>query len=58
MPEQPEEYHIRSTYYSPNNRLPVLVYRDVLPKPYDESTTTEFLTKNGWERRVSRSACL
>ncbi|ETS85619.1 hypothetical protein PFICI_03644 [Pestalotiopsis fici W106-1] len=51
MSVRPEEYHIPSTDYSPNNRLPVLVYRNVLPKPHDEAHTKEFLEKSGWERR-------
>lgn len=36
----------------PNSRLPVLCYRQVLPKPYDEESTTKFLTSNRWEKRV------
>ncbi|KAH7009860.1 hypothetical protein EDB80DRAFT_891995 [Ilyonectria destructans] len=35
----------------PNNRLPVLHYRGVLPEPYTEETATQFLTSNKWEKR-------
>ncbi|KAI1868796.1 hypothetical protein JX265_006775 [Neoarthrinium moseri] len=54
----PEKYYILSTDYSPNNRLPVLIYRNVLPKPHDEACTKEFLERNGWERRGTWGAIL
>ncbi|KAG7140540.1 hypothetical protein HYQ45_002703 [Verticillium longisporum] len=48
---QPEQYHIKPTAHCPNNVLPVLVYRDVLPRPHNAATTSEALEKYGWEKR-------
>lgn len=49
---QPMEYFVLpSTHFVPNNPLPVLVYRQVLPTPVHEVTTTPFLEKNKWERK-------
>ena len=42
----PETYYLPPTEYVPNNRVPVLVYRDRLPRPHAEASTTEFLEKN------------
>ncbi|KAH8896208.1 hypothetical protein GQ53DRAFT_680844, partial [Thozetella sp. PMI_491] len=44
-------YFLRPALDAPNNRLPILHYRDVLPKPHSEESTTEFLTSNKWEKR-------
>ncbi|KAM0326599.1 hypothetical protein ACHAQA_006468 [Verticillium albo-atrum] len=48
---QPEQYHIKPTAHCPNNVLPVLVYRNVLPLPYNEATASEVLEAHGWEKR-------
>lgn len=45
---QPEVYYCSQTPYVPNSRLPVLIYRDVLPKPYSEQTAAQSLEKNEW----------
>ncbi|ORY61369.1 uncharacterized protein BCR38DRAFT_439984 [Pseudomassariella vexata] len=47
----PEQYHIKPTPHCPNNRLPVLVYRGVLPTPLDEGTASEALQLNGWVKK-------
>ncbi|OBR15050.1 Cupin domain protein [Colletotrichum higginsianum IMI 349063] len=46
-----EHFVLPPTDYVPNNRLPVIVYRDVLPKPPAEESTTEFLETNKWEKK-------
>lgn len=51
LKSQPEQYYIKPTAHCPNNVLPVLVYRDVLPRPHNEVTTSEALEKYGWEKR-------
>ena len=49
----PETYTILSTAHVPNSPLPYLVYRNVLPKPYEVEAITEFIhSKSGWRRRV------
>lgn len=47
-----ECYLLPPTEDAPNSRLPILVYRNVLPHPRTEETATEFLTTHRWERRV------
>lgn len=42
----------------PNSTLPVLHYQNVLPQPWTEDTTTEFLTSHGWVKRVRFNECL
>lgn len=51
MAPEPEEYRIPQNEYAPNSRLPVLIYRDVLPLPLSEDKTTEFLESHDWEKR-------
>ncbi|KAL2863192.1 cupin domain-containing protein [Aspergillus lucknowensis] len=48
MAAQPEIYFCEPTRYVPNSQLPVLVYRDVLSKPYDEETIQTQLEGNRW----------
>ncbi|KAL2276180.1 hypothetical protein FJTKL_01342 [Diaporthe vaccinii] len=43
--------HLPATADAPNNRLPVLHYRNVLPSPVSEDSTIKFLTANEWEHR-------
>lgn len=50
-------YLLPSTADAPNNPLPVVHYRGVIPQPSDEAATTAFLTGNGWEKRVRFEAC-
>ena len=52
MTAEPETYYFPSTGFAPNNRLPVLVYRGVLPDPINEESTTDFLTMNKWHKLV------
>ncbi|KAL6890916.1 hypothetical protein GGI43DRAFT_415122 [Trichoderma evansii] len=51
MPPSVECYLLPPTNDVPNNQLPVILYRDVLPEPRNEETTTNFLTAYGWEKR-------
>ncbi|KAJ4855288.1 cupin domain-containing protein [Trichoderma breve] len=46
-----ECYLLGPTNDAPNSRLPVIHYRNVLPQPQTEETTTQFLTRTGWEKR-------
>ncbi|KAI5459341.1 hypothetical protein BGZ63DRAFT_491549 [Mariannaea sp. PMI_226] len=46
--DKPEVYRLTQTDFVPNSRLPVIVYRNVLPRPLDETSTTQFLEKNEW----------
>ncbi len=48
MAAHPESYFFEQTEFAPNSKLPVLVYRGVLPIPYDEETTTQHVEKNSW----------
>lgn len=50
---EPEIYRVQRTKHCPNNILPILVYRKVLPEPYDEVTASEFLQANEWVKQVS-----
>lgn len=50
----PEQYFLLPTKHSPNNTLPALVYRNVLPVPYNEATTTDTLTNHNWIKKVRR----
>ncbi|OAL53980.1 hypothetical protein IQ07DRAFT_619221 [Pyrenochaeta sp. DS3sAY3a] len=45
---QPETYSILPNRHAPNSELPVLIYRNCLPSPHSEETTTKFLESNGW----------
>jgi uncharacterized protein YjlB len=47
-----ECYLLLPTNDVPNNKLPVILYRDVLPEPRNEETTTRFLTAYGWDKGV------
>lgn len=47
-PSKPEEYYFRPTSHVPNSRLPVLVYRDVLPPEPTAESTREALERNAW----------
>ena len=52
MASHVEHFVLPPTPYVPNNKLPVIVYRDVLPKPHSEESTTAFLEANKWEKKV------
>lgn len=49
----PEQYVLPATKYCPNNEMPVLIYRNVLPSPRTEKVVQEWIEKNGWLRAVS-----
>ncbi|KAL4882650.1 hypothetical protein BJY04DRAFT_38251 [Aspergillus karnatakaensis] len=51
MPSHPDTYYLPPTAHVPNNPLPVLHYRDVLPHPRTEEQATKFLTAHKWEKR-------
>lgn len=46
--QMPEEYRFTPTSHVPNSRLPVLVYRGVLPDEPTAASTREALEKNLW----------
>ncbi|KAL4906963.1 hypothetical protein BDW74DRAFT_176560 [Aspergillus multicolor] len=46
-----DTYFLPPTPHAPNNLLPVLHYRNVLPPPLSEESVTQFLTANKWEKR-------
>ncbi|KAF2462011.1 hypothetical protein BDY21DRAFT_330266 [Lineolata rhizophorae] len=48
MTVAPEQYFLEPTPHCPNNRFPVLIYRNILPTPYNEATARAYLEKNGW----------
>ncbi|KAL4902952.1 hypothetical protein BDW74DRAFT_180249 [Aspergillus multicolor] len=47
----PNTYYLPRTEHTPNNPLPVLHYKDVLPQPRTEEEATNFLTAHKWEKR-------
>jgi uncharacterized protein YjlB len=49
----PEQYPLPPTTNVPNNPLPALVYRNVLPTPHDSKSAQELCESHGWEKRVS-----
>lgn len=49
---QPEAYYIAKGELVPNNPLPALVYRDVLPSPVNTETARKLCEGNHWEKRV------
>lgn len=51
----PSAYYLPPTEHSPNNPLPVLHYRNVLPEPRTEDEVTRLLTAHKWEKRVGVS---
>lgn len=54
--QSPECYVLAQTKFCPNNDLPYLVYRNVLPPDVNEQIASELLTKHGgWERFVRSS---
>ncbi|KAL4921394.1 hypothetical protein BDW62DRAFT_208393 [Aspergillus aurantiobrunneus] len=51
MMDAPNTYHLPQTEHTPNSRLPVLHYKNVLPLPRTEDEVTRFLTAHKWEKR-------
>ena len=49
----PEQYALSSSTHVPNNILPALIYRDVLPVPVNPELSKRLCERNGWEKRVS-----
>ncbi|KAF2035321.1 hypothetical protein EK21DRAFT_106862 [Setomelanomma holmii] len=47
----PEQYPLPPTTNVPNNSLPALVYRNVLPAPHDSETAKKLCEGNHWEKR-------
>ncbi|KAF4548066.1 Hypothetical protein D9617_32g091860 [Elsinoe fawcettii] len=45
---EPDVYHLTPTVHVPNSRLPVLIYRNVLPRPHNQASTKAALEKNDW----------
>lgn len=52
MAQSVQCYYLSPNSDAPNNPLPVLHYRGVLPLEATEDTATKFLTANTWEKRV------
>lgn len=50
---QPEAYYISKGEFVPNNRLPALVYRNVLHRPVTRESAQALCERNHWEKRVS-----
>ena len=48
----PEQYSLPISTYVPNNVLPVLIYRQVLPVPVNPELAKQLCEGNGWEKRV------
>lgn len=48
----PEVYYLPATKYVPNSPLPLLVYRNALPKPLTVESAQEFVESHGWTRKV------
>ena len=48
----PEQYPLPPTNNVPNNPLPALVYRNVLPTPSTSETAKQLCESHGWEKRV------
>ncbi|KAH8655440.1 hypothetical protein BX600DRAFT_469651 [Xylariales sp. PMI_506] len=46
----PEQHYAKRTPFCPNNPLPVLVYRGVLPV-HDEASVSEALQRHGWVKK-------
>ncbi|KAL5341143.1 hypothetical protein BJX70DRAFT_396196 [Aspergillus crustosus] len=51
MATNPSTYYLPPTEHAPNNPLPVLHYKDVLPRPRTEEVVSKFLTAHKWEKR-------
>lgn len=49
----PEAYYIGQGELVPNNPLPALVYRNVLPRPISRESAQALCEGNQWEKRVS-----
>jgi uncharacterized protein YjlB len=49
----PECHILPATKYVPNSPLPLLIYRDVLPKPITTKSCQEMIESHGWTRQVS-----
>lgn len=47
-----EHFVLPPTAYVPNNKFPVIVYRNVLPSEHTEASTSAFLEANKWEKKV------
>ncbi|KAL2011504.1 hypothetical protein VTN00DRAFT_4222 [Thermoascus crustaceus] len=47
----PERFFVPPTAHAPNSPLPILLYRDVLPRPHGEASASAFLERNGWQKR-------
>jgi uncharacterized protein YjlB len=47
---EPETYFLKPNKHAPNNDLPILIYRDVLPLPLSEERTKGFLESHAWIR--------
>lgn len=52
MPLSVECYLLPPTADAPNNRLPVLHYKNAFPSNHTEEDVTTLLTMHKWEKRV------
>lgn len=49
----PEAYILPPTAYVPNNPMPYLVYRNVLPQPITVESAQALIEQHGWGKAVS-----
>jgi uncharacterized protein YjlB len=47
---EPETHYFAATSFAPNNKLPVLVYRNALHQPVTEDSATSQLTQHHWHK--------
>lgn len=55
---QPEAYYLEKSDFVPNNRVPALVYRNVLPRPLSRESAKVLCEGNHWEKRVSHKTTI
>lgn len=51
-PPHPEVYYLERGELVPNNDVPALVYRNVLPMPISPESAQALCEGNHWEKRV------
>jgi len=47
-----EAYYVSKGDRVPNNSIPVIVYRSVLPQPHSADSAQKLCEANGWQKRV------
>lgn len=49
----PEIYQLARGKFVPNSDLPVLIYRRVLPQPWNAASAKQLCERNHWQKRVT-----